>query len=304
MKYNDLTPRIKMKIKVIILGYFQCPFLTEKQIKCLADLQSTVDQVAIWIREAPVPCTKRQPFSGKQRTEMFAEFFPSFETRLLSDQKQAKKWSEMLDAEIAQNRGEAHLKLYAEPQIGLRDYVGNEVFGILETDFSETDFSHISEAQEIGLKSVSSSVAFRLGILNALKRRYPTAFATVDVAIFRGNEILVGQKPDETKWRFLGGFVDPTDANHEAAAIREAFEESGVTVEIQKRIGSCRIDDWRYRYEEDQIISTLFQAQYVAGEATPTDDIARLEWKLFSSLTVEDLVPDHQGLFKMLAESL
>jgi bifunctional NMN adenylyltransferase/nudix hydrolase len=42
--------------------------------------------------------------------------------------------------------------------------------------------------------------------------------------------------------------------------------------------GSFRVNDWRYRNENDKIITTLFSADHISGEAVGSDDIAEVKW--------------------------
>jgi bifunctional NMN adenylyltransferase/nudix hydrolase len=277
---------------LVLLGRFQVAELSNGQRSVLLDAQEKYAKVVVLVRETPVPCTKRNPFDGATRRLMIQEAYPQMEVHVVPDLPDPQTWSEALDARFSSFGSPESVVVAAEPDEAFEAYTG--AFHIQQIPaLSVAEMPEPTEAMQ-------QSAAFRYGMLHALKRRYPTAFATVDVAIFKDDHILLGQKPHEKAWRFLGGFVDPTDENHEAAAIREAHEESGVTVAIEARIGSHKIDDWRYRNEEDKIISTLFKARYVSGDAHPTDDIARLQWLPFETLNINDFVPDHQPLFNML----
>ncbi|MES2519706.1 MAG: NUDIX domain-containing protein, partial [Bacteroidota bacterium] len=141
---------------------------------------------------------------------------------------------------------------------------------------------------------------FRAGVIFAAYNQYPKAFPTVDVAIVKGDELLLGRKPNQTLFRFIGGFVDPTDDNFEQAAAREAQEETGVEVGNLQYVGTARIDDWRYRHEVDKIITTLFKADYTSGQAIAQDDIAELKWFKINDLTEEDFVVEHRILWRLL----
>src|ERR1041385_6524306 len=96
--------------------------------------------------------------------------------------------------------------------------------------------------------------------------RYPTVFPTVDVVIERGGKLLLGRKPNQEKFRFVGGFADPAlDHSYEDAAIREAKEETSLVVKSVRYLGSTRIDDPRYRGTADSIITHLFFAEEWSG---------------------------------------
>lgn len=142
---------------------------------------------------------------------------------------------------------------------------------------------------------------------------YPTVFATVDIVIRINGKLLLGRKATQEKfpvrpghpgWRFVGGFADPAlDNSYEDAAIREAKEETGLTVTSVKYLGSTRIDDPRYRGTEHCIITHLFLAEEWSGEPIASDDIAELKWFDEATLSENDFVPEHQVLWKLYVKT-
>ena len=142
---------------------------------------------------------------------------------------------------------------------------------------------------------------------------------TTDVAIFDSkNEYLVlGRKPNEEKFRFVGGFVNPNETA-EMCASREVNEETGLEiggVNELKPLGTHVIDDWRYRGESENILTTFFWANYKFGRPEPNDDIC--EAKLFdikklpyeseeawNSRLVRSVVDTHKGLMEVLFDKV
>src|SRR3972149_9478055 len=115
------------------------------------------------------------------------------------------------------------------------------------------------------------------------KVNFPVAFHTVDMAIVKNKEeVLLVQKPAEVTsglWRFPGGFVDPADSCAEAAALREADEETGMSFGNFSYIGSMKIDDPRYRESPHKIITSFYMLEWakgVAGEGK--EEIAKTKW--------------------------
>jgi bifunctional NMN adenylyltransferase/nudix hydrolase len=146
-----------------------------------------------------------------------------------------------------------------------------------------TSYVSATELREECGRAVKVSADFRAGVIYASQNRYPTAYPTVDVAVLRrtegvGYEVLIARKPNEEGWRFIGGFVDPSDSSLEAAARREVLEESGANVEGFRYIGSHKIDDWRYHGEVDGIMTTFLAATFTFGIVEPKDDICELKW--------------------------
>jgi bifunctional NMN adenylyltransferase/nudix hydrolase len=110
---------------------------------------------------------------------------------------------------------------------------------------------------------------------------------------------LLGRKPHQQKFRFIGGFADPEDSCYEDSAKREASEETGLELGEVKYIGSARINDWRYRSEHDKIMTLFFKATYTYGKPEAKDDIAELRWFSKNEIQAEQLVDEHQHLFTL-----
>ena len=138
----------------------------------------------------------------------------------------------------------------------------------------------------------------------AAHNRHAVAYPTVDIALMKGMEIAPGRKrsDQEGKWRFPGGFVDPAkDETLEAAAVRELGEEMGQHPGkgTLAYVGSTMVDDWRYRNEEDGIMTSLFLVPHTHGPLTPGDDIDEAKW--FQIETIHSVnLPQHRPLAEML----
>ena len=66
-----------------------------------------------------------------------------------------------------------------------------------------------------------------------------------------------------------------------------------------KYITSCQIRDWRFRGEDDKIMTTLFTCKYLWGGISPSDDIQELKWFDISELRSEMFMVEHQKLFSI-----
>jgi bifunctional NMN adenylyltransferase/nudix hydrolase len=118
-------------------------------------------------------------------------------------------------------------------------------------------------------------------VIYAYSNTYLKVYPTVDIAVFKNSkkEILLGRKNIDNKWRLLGGFSDPTDNSYEEAAKRELTEECGeIDTTPMQYEASFRVNDWRYRNEEDKIITAMFSCDYISGEVKGSDDIAEVSW--------------------------
>ena len=142
---------------------------------------------------------------------------------------------------------------------------------------------------------------------------YPVAFHTVDMAVVRFSgtkaEVAVIQKHAEIesgKFRFPGGFVDPSDDSAEESASRETSEEVGVTIPAKNflYIKSAKIDDPRYRESAHKILTSFYFAEIdQSTELYAGDDAAKAVFMNIDDLT-EVINPIHKPLLELLKQYL
>lgn len=113
-------------------------------------------------------------------------------------------------------------------------------------------------------------------------------------------EVLLARKPNEEKWRFIGGFSDVKSLSLEQDAVREVMEESNVEINDPVYLGSCIVDDWRYRSEVDKIKTAFFYARYVSGKPEGADDVAEVRWFKLADLKKEHVELVHHKLIDLL----
>lgn len=180
--------------------------------------------------------------------------------------------------------------------------------GKFETvDLPEHGDYNATEIREKYADKVLESQDFRSGILYAVNNQYTKVYPTVDVAVFRNDrtEVLLGMKPNNKKWRFIGGYVDVTDTCYEDAAKRELTEEAGqLEVGTMTYEKSMLVDDWRYRSEQDKITTTLFSCDYIYGNPVAQDDIMQVGWfkinELEKMIDNSEMTPEHLELFSFI----
>lgn len=213
------------------------------------------------------------------------------------------KWSEQVDSLIERSlvlceQNEAIL--YGSRDSFIPHYHGK--FPVEEIPAKEGDYSATQLRAAIKEFPNFSSAEFRAGIVWRAMNMYPAVVTTVDVAIFNEDEtrVLLGRKPNAKRFRFIGGFSDPKSPNFEADARREVAEETGVQITDPRYIGSFRIDDPRYRREENKITTMFFRAKRMFGVEKAADDIEAIQWFDLDSLTKDDIVPEHEILLNAL----
>jgi bifunctional NMN adenylyltransferase/nudix hydrolase len=297
----------------VIVGRFQVNELHEAHIELIQKVKNDHDRVIIFLGLSSVRNTRNNPLDFKPRQAMLREAFPDVEVFYVDDCASDDVWSKNLDGQINKwLQPSQTVILY-----GSRDSFISHYKGKFRTITLESK-TYVS-GTDIRKKIINQSAAtpdFRAGMIYASGCRYPTFFTTVDVFVMDTNEgqrrVLLGRKPNETKFRAIGGFTDPTkDESLEAAAARELAEETGNGISHGgynsfQYIGSTKVDDWRYRREVDQIITTVFKVEKLSGAPSPSDDIAEVRW--FTTLEIFDdykslVVSEHHPLIRMLGIS-
>ena len=116
--------------------------------------------------------------------------------------------------------------------------------------------------------------------------------------------VLLGRKPFEKEYRFVGGFADPRSVSYEQDARREVQEEAGVEITDPEYIGSFIVDDWRYRQEVDRIKTSFFKAKIVFGKPRAGDDVCEVRWFDIDTLKPSMIVETHGILLEALLKNM
>ena len=84
-------------------------------------------------------------------------------------------------------------------------------------------------------------------------------------------EWLLVRRADTGGWSVVTGIVDPGEHPHEAA-VREALEEAGVVVEVERLVWQDVTDMRTYdNGDQTQYINHTFRCRWVSGEPHPAD---------------------------------
>jgi bifunctional NMN adenylyltransferase/nudix hydrolase len=282
----------------VIVGRFQVPQLHDAHRELIEHVCSAHDKVVIFLGLSPIPGTRENPLDFQARRQMLSEAFPQVEVLYIKDMVSDAVWSDKLDGMI-EDVVTPHqtVCLYGGRESFIDRYHGSYKTCELISDRYINAGTEIRK--QIAQGRTGPSADFRRGAVWNAYNRFPTAFATVDVAVFDMTKILLVRKPYEDQWRLPGGFVEP-GTTLEANARREVQEETGVAITDPVYVGSTPIDDWRYRNEVDKITTTLFMANRLSGSPRPDDDVAEARWFEVDEVTDKDLVPNHRVLMAML----
>lgn len=309
------------KIKVgVIVGRFQLPRLHEGHKNLINTVLKLSDKVLILIGQSPVKFSENYPlpFNLVQNTiineylsepeNYFNEILPDIDIQPIYDrpvEKDYDPWSSELDDLLNSKYNSNHydVTLYGCKDSFINKYSGKYKSIIL--DLLIEGLSDVDIRSEISKNDVFTEDFYK-GIIYCIKNQYPISYQCVDTAIIKeGTEILLGRKKFQTKWRFPGGFVDPTDDSLESAAKRECLEECGdIELDDFQYISSQRIDDWRYRSETNKIMTSFYKCKFIYGRPTPKDDLEEVKWFKISEVDKTNLVNEHNKLWDKLLKNI
>lgn len=264
----------------IVIGRFQTAAIPDELRRLIDDIAEKHDTLAIAIGIHKSGATRRNPLGDDLRLPMIASTFPNAKVFSVEDHPSDAEWSSQLDALIEETFQGDDVQLYGSSDGFVKRYSGK---------FSAVARGVSHKPEDINPTPLSRS--FREGMIFAMKKTFTKVYPTVDIVIFRNDrsEVLLGVKSADKKWRFPGGFTDPDDLNYENAAARELKEECGISdISPLAYEASFQVDDWRYRFEEDKIITILFSADLRKGEASASDDLEDVRW--FSLDEVKNLL--------------
>lgn len=284
----------------VIVGRFQVHDLHEGHLQLIKGVVEDHHKVILVLGLSPFRGTINNPLDFESRKQMILEHFPDVNVLYIKDIESDKIWSEKLDALIGDLIGpRSTVMLYGGRECFIDHYHGKYPTCEIE---QEVYISGTQIRQEISQTAKADS-RFRAGVIWQAYNQYPRIIPTVDVAVWNedGTKLLMARKPHEKLYRFIGGFAEgPT---YERDAHREVAEEAQIEIAELRYVGSTQIDDWRLRREQDKIVTTLFEAKYVFGKPTASDDIEELRWFAFDKLRREDLVDEHWPLLDMLVNA-
>jgi bifunctional NMN adenylyltransferase/nudix hydrolase len=289
----------------IVVGRFQIHALHPGHLHLLDTVLQYHATAIVLLGVRPGNPTRRNPLNFEARKKMLlATYGDRIQVVPLMDHAEDHVWDALLDQQILEHAPHGKVVLY-----GSRDSFVLGYKGQFPTQYIETPLPgyNATEFRTSILEEPMDTPDFRAGMIYAVSQRHPAVYPTVDIAIFNAEktQLLLGKKPNETRYRFPGGFVDPTDPDFEAAARREAVEECGpIELSAMQYIGSRQVDDWRYQRTEDRICTTLFACTLQNGMPVASDDLAELRWFSIAEITQNDLIPGHWNLFKMLLNQI
>jgi bifunctional NMN adenylyltransferase/nudix hydrolase len=295
----------------VLIARMQTPRLHSVHKHLLDTVCANHKKVIIFLGIPVVEQTKRNPLDFATRKAMLQHDYPHVTILPLRDQRDNKVWSYILDQKITEPFGNRSALLYGARDSFIPFYHGRyKTVELVGND--KQDLISGSSIRESVSRHVGETEEFRNGVIYANYGRYPIIMPCADIVVHNptDNTILLGRKPNENQFRFIGGHVEVTDSCYEAAALKELSEEAkGIAVcediTTLKYICSGKINDWRHSKETSEIFSTLFLATKQSGRAEAADDIEEVIWKSIYELRDYEtyskfIVPEHLEFFGKL----
>jgi bifunctional NMN adenylyltransferase/nudix hydrolase len=291
-----------------IVARLQVHELHEGQLALFREVMARHPRTILFLGVKPIGSTFKNPLDFETRKAMIREAFPEVTVEPLVDRYSDEVWSQSIDTQLAAIAGDSEVTLYGSRDSFIPYYSGK--YKTEELDLptcSDPTYSGTYIREKLS-HAIQGSSDFRAGVIYAIANLRPQVKATVDVVITynevlpndgnRGirlrQHFLLGRKPNESQWRFIGGFSEPTTPSYEFDAVREAKEETGLDVGEPEFIGSALIPDWRWKGEPDQIKSLIFTAVASSMEAVGSDDIAEVKWFTREELNADLLIDTHK----------
>jgi 8-oxo-dGTP pyrophosphatase MutT (NUDIX family) len=121
----------------------------------------------------------------------------------------------------------------------------------------------------------------------------PLALVGVTAVIVRGDEILLGHRSDNGALTPVTGIVDPREEPATAAA-REAFEEAGVVIRVDRLAWVHQIPRVTYdNGDQSDYLDLTFRCTWLSGDPWPADgEMADVGWYRIDAETLSRLDDD------------
>lgn len=289
----------------IFVARFQIHVLHEAHQNLIEEVLKKHQHVIIFLGSNSFGFSLNNPLDFETRKLMVLEFVnarkaPEQIVHIIEikNMRDDVSWSKTLDRKIKEIYPDKNLFLYGSRDSFLKYYLGD----IPKTNHIELVPIEILSATEIRnmlRDDIRSSADYRAGLIRGSQSTYPytripklkKVNMTVDGLIYDNDKILLAKKPGEEFYRLPGGFVDYQDKNLEEAIKREIFEETNIEVFSTQYIGTFTIPDWRMRWEQEKIMTALFQCKYNPKSIPMAkDDISEIKWFSFEDL-YQDRIP-------------
>ena len=286
----------------VIIGRFQVDELHDGHKALINHVNKNNEELVIFVGLSPLKCTYNNPLDFSAVKKMLEKAYPDAIIMYIKDEIDDKNWSTKLDKILEESTNpDDEICLYGSRDSFIKHYHGEYKTEELE---QKVFTSGTNIRKEIS-KNIVNNADFRKGVIWATMHQYTGPATTVDIAILndREDKVLLGRKPNESHFRFIGGFAESGESFEEATC-REVLEETGLELMDLRYIKSIPVDDWRYKNEKKKITTLFFKANVFKGRPIPNDDIAELMWVNIETDLGYVIIDVHKPLAQALLYSL
>lgn len=287
----------------VVVARFQVHELHEGHHHIIKQVVDNHKKTIIFLGVPKFIGTRKNPLDFDTRKKMVQSEYPDTVILAIPDQSDNQRWASELDKRIREVYQHGEVLMYGSRDSFIPHYInGGGKFDTKELKplgtFAGTDIRRLLSEE------VKNSQDFRSGVIYHAYNLYPRVIPTIDVVLYNEDKtkILLAKKYDESKFRFIGGFVKPIDTDFESAAKRIIHKEAGLNINFgeMKFITSLQINDWRFRGEDDKIMTSVYSCQYKWGNISASDDIMELKWFEIKNLNKDVLTEEHQPILQKL----
>ena len=287
-----------------LVGRFQIHQLHDAHHHVIKQVVDKHKKVIIFLGVTKVLGSKKNPLDFDTRKKMIQESYPDVVILAIPDCSNNLDWSRELDKRIREVYSIGDVLLY-----GGRDSFIPYYRGIFKTkELEQHTFVSGTEVRKKISDEIKNSVDFRAGIIYNSYNQHERVFPTVDISIINSDKskVLLCQKPQEDGLRFVGGFVKNSDGSLEISARRICYDKIKCPVDGFRYISSSTIKDWRYRGEEDSIMTILFVGTFMYGKIEPSQNLLSLRWidieDINESWISKNMFDEHKQLMKVFID--
>lgn len=283
----------------VIVARFQTDDLHEGHKKLINYVASKHRQVIIFLGVGRTPNNASNPLTFEARRAMVHQYVDDvmqyyindFDRELIKivelvNERYNEAWSAKLDDLI---------ELHAIYQDDVALYSGRDGFAPYYTGEYNVHLVGFTESASATARRNDliehpnfESREFRAGIIYAMNTKHFQTYRTVDMALMFDPggmdpmEVLLVRKPNESKWRFPGGFVEEEkNETFTEAASRELYEETGAHSEDPWELiqDFPMPGEWRIKNQKGVSHSTmLLKGWAMTRRAMAADDVAEVKW--------------------------
>jgi bifunctional NMN adenylyltransferase/nudix hydrolase len=270
----------------VVIARFQVPELTEGHVHLLNSARIGTDDMLVLLGVPAVPGRKKHPLSYQMRAAMVAEHQTEGRHAVIAPLPDIPNddvaWARQVDSLIRSLFPFHEVTLWGSRDSALTTYIGAGGKYSVRLIQPHPDGAALGPSGTETRAAIQpiDSYDFRAGVIWSSQNRYDAVLPCVDMVVFDKGAVLLARKPTDVpnQWRLIGGFIDGKDKSFEAAAKREVAEETGLEVGNVRYVGSCGIDDSRYRGGPETVKSAVFAMDRVFGHAKAADDISEVRW--------------------------